>query len=218
MDAPDSDIAGSVGVIVRKDQRGAVGSKQYKYHQLDATAALDPPFGVVKHFVSSLDGETEEGNQTQDMWIQDSFAMNLSKVDKLNTRLINYDLKRIFLVCVLKAGVNPQSVTHGIDMWGSDAVDMLSAWESIDWVTVCYWQYSINKRANNEDCVSNAWASQLLYNSCTTDLRDQINLKYEHLPANFKGAVTYAWLLFYTLFARSRETVSVLEKFLEFFP
>ena len=217
VDAPDSDIADSVGVIVRKDQQGDVGSKRYTYTQLDATAALDPPFGVAKHFVSSLDGETEEGNQTQDMWIQDSFAMNLSKVDELNTRLINYDLKRIFLVCVLKAGVNPQSVTHVIDMWGSGTIDMMLAWESIDWVTACYWQYSINKRANDEDRVSNAWTSQLLYNSCTTDLRDQINLKYEHLPATFKGAVTYAWLLFYTLFARSRETVSALKKFLEFF-
>ena len=82
-DTPDSDIDDSVGVIIRKDQRGAVGSKQYKYHQLHATAASDPPFGVVKHFGSSLDGETEEGNQTQDIWIQDSFTMDLSKVGRI---------------------------------------------------------------------------------------------------------------------------------------
>jgi len=137
-DVPVSDIVDSVGVIVCKDQQGAVGSKQYKYHQLDGMVTLDPLFGVAKQFVSSLDGEAEEGNQTQDMWIQDSFAMNLSEVDELNMRLVNYDLKRIALVCVLKAGVNPQSVTCGIDMWGSDTVDMMLAWESIDWVSVCY--------------------------------------------------------------------------------
>ena len=56
-----------------------------------------------------------------------------------------------------------------------------------------------------------------LHNSCTTDLRNQINLKYEHLPANFKGVVTHTWLLFYTVVARSREAVSALKKFLEFF-
>ena len=51
----------------RKDQRGEVGSKQYTYAQKDATKGLDPPFGVAKHFVSSLDGETEDGNQTKNM-------------------------------------------------------------------------------------------------------------------------------------------------------
>ena len=100
-DALDSDIVNSIGVLVRKDQRGFIGSKQYNYTQQDATKGLDPPFGVAKHFVSSLNEETEEGNQTKTMWIQDSFAMNLAKVDELNTRLINYDLKRIFLVGIL---------------------------------------------------------------------------------------------------------------------
>jgi len=58
---------------------------------------LDPPFGAAKHFVSSLNGETEEGNQTN-MWIQDSFAMNLAKVDEFNTRLINYTSSASFLL------------------------------------------------------------------------------------------------------------------------
>ena len=217
VDALDSDIVNSIGVLVRKDQRGFIGSKQYNYTQQDTTKGLDPPFGVAKHFVSSLNGETEEGNQTKNMWIQDSFAMNLAKVDELNTRLINYDLKRIFLVGVLKAGVDPTSVGHVIDMWSSDSINMLAAWESISWETACYWQLSMNKRVEDDHRVSNAWTYQLLFNSCTTDLRDQINLKYDHLPLLFKGPVTYAWLLFYCLFARSRETISALKRFLKFF-
>jgi len=98
-------IVSLIGVLVHTDQRGFIGSKQYNYTQKDATKGLDPSFGVAKHFVSSLNRETEEGNQTKNIWIQDSFAMNLARVDELNTRLINYDLKRIFLVGVLKAGV-----------------------------------------------------------------------------------------------------------------
>jgi len=195
-DALDSDIAGSVGVLVRKDQRGEVGSKQYTYAQKDATKGLDPLFGVAKHFVSSLNGKTEDGNQTKNMWIQDSFAMNLAKVDELNIRLINYDLKRIFIVGVMQAGIDPTSVAHVIDMWSSATVDMLKSWESISWDTACYWQLSMNRCVNDEHRVSMAWTYQLLYNSCTSDLRDQISLKYEHLPLLFKGPVTYAWLLF----------------------
>ena len=53
--------------------------------------------------------------------------MNMAKVDELNTRLINYDLKCIFLVGVLKAGIDPTSVGHVIDMWSSDSINMLAA-------------------------------------------------------------------------------------------
>ena len=184
--------------------------------QQDANKGLDPPFGVAKHFVSSLNGEAEERNQINNMWIQDSFAMNLAKVDKLNTSLINYDLKRIYIVGVLKAGIDLTSGAHVIDIWSSGTIDMLMAWESISWATACYWQLSMNMRANDGHCVSNSWTYQLLYNSCTTNLHDQINLKYEHFPLLLTGPVTYAWLIFYCLIARSRETVSALKKFLKF--
>ena len=111
---------------------------------------------MAKHFVSSLDGETEDGNQTKNMWIQDSFAMNLAKVDELNIRLINYDLKRIFIVGIMQAGIDPTSVAHVIDMWSSATVDMLKSWESISWDTACYWQLSMNKCVNDEHRVSMA--------------------------------------------------------------
>jgi hypothetical protein len=49
---------------------------------------------------------------------------------------------------------------------------------------------------------------------CTTDLRDQINTKYKQLPDTFQGAITYAWVLLYCLFAASRDTTAALIKFL----
>ena len=78
----------------------------------------------------------------------------------------------------LKAGIDPTSVTNVIDMWSSATVDMLKSWESISWDTACYWQLSMNRRVNDKHRVSMAWTYQLLYNSCTSDLRDQISPKY----------------------------------------
>ncbi len=44
-----------------------------------STKLLDPKFGVTKHFVNSLTGETEEGNQTKHQYIQDTYITNLAK-------------------------------------------------------------------------------------------------------------------------------------------
>ena len=215
VDAPDSEIAREVGVIVAKDKRGTPRSRDFKYNREACTAPLDPKLGVAKHFVSSMDGEVEEGNQTKSMYIQDVFVTNLAKIEELNTRMVQYDLKRIFLVSSLISGIDPRSVSHVADMWNTDQFDMMYCWDSIPWQTACYWQYSINKRCVEEDKISNHWALLLLYNSCTADLKDQINLKYKPLPDLFQGAVTYCWVIFFCLFATSRDTTSALLKYLQ---
>ena len=146
VDAPDSEIAREGGVILPKDKRGAVGSKDYKYNQTAATAAIEPKLGVAKHFVSSLDGETEEGNQTKTMYVQDIYVENLAKLEEINTRLIQYDMKRVFLISSLIARIDPTAVHHVADMWEDDEHDMLLCRDDIPWQTACYWQLSINMR------------------------------------------------------------------------
>ena len=60
---PNAKIANEVGVICSKDKRGT--GHNLKFNWEVATKVINPPFGVAKHFVSSLDGETDEGNQTK---------------------------------------------------------------------------------------------------------------------------------------------------------
>ena len=150
----------------------AVRTTSNKYNQTAATEAIDPKLGVAKHFVSSLDGETEEGNQTKSMYVQDMYVQNLAKLEEINTRLIQYDMKRIFLVSSLIAGIDPIAVHHVADMWEDDEHDMFLCWDAIPWQTACYWQLSINRRCLPEDKTSNHWALLLLYNSCTLDLKN----------------------------------------------
>ena len=143
--------------------------------------------------------------------------MNLANVEDLNRRLIIRDMKRIFLVTFLAAGLDLTLVGHVADMWINPYLDLLNDWEQIDWYTACYWQYSLNKLTGKLDRQSNKLDFLLIYNLCTTDLRDQINLKYETLPLVFKGSITYCWALFYTLFTKSRDTTAALKKYLQFF-
>jgi hypothetical protein len=148
------------------------------------------------------------------MFVQGADVANLAKIDEVHTRLVQYDMKRIFCVAPLLPDVDPTACTHVADLWDDGEIDMFESWDSIPFETVLYWQYSINKRCLADDKTSNQWAFQFLYNSCTSDLRDQINLKYKGLPIVFHGAVAYCWIIFHILFATSRDTTTALLKYL----
>ena len=146
INAPDDEIEKEGGVICPKSERGTPGTCDYKYNREAATASLPHPFGVAKHFVSSLEGESEEGNATKEQYVQDTYIINLAKVEDLETRLIQYDMKNSFMVADLKPNVKPESVLHVTDLWQAEVIhDLIKDWEKIDWKTICYWQYSINK-------------------------------------------------------------------------
>ncbi|KAL7465923.1 hypothetical protein ACHAXS_006228, partial [Conticribra weissflogii] len=215
MDTPDAEIQEDVGVICPKHLRGAPGSKDYKYNHEAATCSLQHQFGVAKHFVSSITGETEEGNAKEEQHVQDMFVANLSKIEDLDVRLIQFDMKRPFLMSTMKSGVDVDAITHVAELWNDDEIDLIHDWEKIDWDTVLYWQYSINKRCDAVDKDSNKWALQLVFNSCTADLREQINLRYKDLPPVYQGAAVYVWIMYYFLFAKSRNTTEAMKKFLK---
>ena len=61
------------------------------------------------------------------------------------------------------------------------------------------------------------WALILLKNSCTPDLKENINLRYEGLPTHFKGPVTYLWILFDELFATTSDQIQSLKSFFTYF-
>ena len=77
--------------------------------------------------------------------------MNLAKVEDLNHMLIMWDMKRIFLIATLTAGLDLTLVGHVANMCINPYLELLNDWEKIDWCTTCYWQYSLNKRASKDD-------------------------------------------------------------------
>ena len=76
------EIIQASAVLVPNHCRGTNGSCDY-LRNLDAvTIPLDPKMGVLSHFVSSCDGETETGNQTKSQMIEEVFVSNHDKLQQ----------------------------------------------------------------------------------------------------------------------------------------
>ena len=147
-----------------------------------AMTSIDHKFGVAYHFVSSRDGEPEEGNQIKQQYVQDSFVTNLKNMEDLDGHMTKYDMKEQFLVGKMKPGIDPGRVSHVPDLWATQRYNLLTNWDKIDWKTACYWKFSINKRCEGDDKTSNKWVSATTKNSCTAELRESINNKYLPFP------------------------------------
>ena len=69
-------------VLVPKHRCGIYGSRDYLRNLDAATTPLDPKMGVLSHFVSSCDGETETGNQTKSQMIEEVYVSNHDKLQQ----------------------------------------------------------------------------------------------------------------------------------------
>ena len=217
VDAAPETIELEEGQVLGKHERGIKGTKDYKINMEMATRGLDPKLGVAKPFNSSLEGEVEEGDQTKDQWIQDAYVMNLSKLDELESRIIQYDMMELFMVAKLRPNIELSKIEHVADLWDDTRVNLLQTWDKVSWENACYWQLAINRRCDGANKESHSWAAQLLRNSCTADLRDLVSTKYKSLGAEFKGAITYTWLVCFNLFSKSRDTTAALKRYLKLF-
>ena len=216
-DVSDSEIIWTHGVIVPKTER--LAGKEFRAYMEAATKPISPPLGVAKHFISTADGEDDEGNTTKSTCIQNAYAANIAKIELLEQRMVAYDLMRVFMVSTIKAGIDPNVETDPTCLWNNDGINMMRFWEKIDWITACYWQLTLNRRTplGSDDRTSMEWAYLLIFNSCNLDLRAQIDIKYGGLPIQFQGCVTYMWVLFHCLFAASRDSTEALKKFFKNF-
>jgi uncharacterized membrane protein YgcG len=213
----DAEISQTQGVLVSKDNRQP-GTKEFGYHMKAAIAGISPKLGVPNYYISSAEGEADDGNETQERYLQDQFAQDIAKIDNIDSRMHQYDLKRPFLISSLKT-LDLNTTNNLLDLWNDDQADMLESHEKITWRQVCLWQLTLNRKVpvGSADRTSMDWALMLLYNSCTKDLRDQIDLKYDHLPTYYKGAVVYLYIILQCLFKTSRDQIQSLKKFLKIF-
>jgi hypothetical protein len=205
--------ADTVEVILPKSRRGTPGSKDYRYNMTAATDAIATPFGVAVQLVTTKE-EAEDGNATKRQYIQEAYVSNLSKLDDVDVRIKEYDMKLILMV---PKGVKDATSSKPKEMFVSAKVYLIKSWDKVEWTTACLWQWCINTMGRESEKTSSLWLYKLLHNSCTSDLRELINVHYTPLGAEFKGGVTFAWLLFRRLFSLNRDTTAALKKFLTIF-
>jgi hypothetical protein len=69
-----------VEVIVPKNSRGVVGSKEYLLYQKLATKLIDHKFGVPSHLITDK-RVAKDGDQTRHLFIQQQYVDTLSKIE-----------------------------------------------------------------------------------------------------------------------------------------
>jgi len=202
-----------IEVLVSKYERKASGLKQMLYFQQLATESIEHKLGVASHFIADRD-DAEDGDQVGHLRIQQQYVENFSKIEALKHRIIRYDMIDVMKVPV---GIRDRLAKNIAEMFEFEDIHILSGWDTVSWETACLWQWAVNTAMSDEDLQSSKWAKMLLYESCTTEMRELVMSEYSALDICFRGGVTFAWILCKKLFGLNRDTTAALIDFLKHF-
>ena len=75
-------------------------------------------------------------------------------------------------VPIVPVGVRDSSAVHVADMFQYEDAHILTAWNTISWKAACTYPRAINTAMSDEDQVSSKWLKMLLYESCTTEMKE----------------------------------------------
>ncbi len=182
-------------------------------YQKLATESIEHKFGVPSHLLTDKI-VAKDGDQTHHLFIQQQYVDTLFKIEAVKQQIVEYDMINVAMVPV---GVRNSSVLHMADMFEYKDAHILTAWNTISWKTACTYQWAINTAMSDEDQVSSKWLKMLLYESCTTEMKEVLMLEYRNLDVCFCGAVTFAWMLCHKLFGLNWDTTTALVNFLKLF-
>ena len=210
---PIEQLDEEVEVIVPKALRGLKGSKEYLMYQKLATASIDNKFGVPSYLLTDRSG-AEDGDQTKHLFIQQQYVDNLSKVEAIKQRIMEYDMTEVAMVPV---GIRNGDATDVADIFEFDEKNIMDGWSTISWETALTYQFLVNSTMPEEDRDSSKWLKVLLFESCTTEMREVVMLEYNIIENCFHGGITFAWILCNKLFGLNRDTVASLVNFLRLF-
>ena len=125
-------------VVLLKDKRGILGSRERGIFYLAATGALKQTFGAANHFVpTSWEGEPDNYHKVQEMYVG-----NLYKLKGVRDRYVKYNMKDPLKIPLM---VN-ETTTNTAVQWG-DAMtksDILVHWSQISLGEVIAFQRNSN--------------------------------------------------------------------------
>lgn len=139
---------------------------------------------------------------------------NLSKIEAIKQRIVEYDMIDLAMVPI---GIRNPCASDMADIFKYEDVHILTSWDIIEWIIACTYQWAINSAMLDKDQMSSKWLKMLLYESCTTEMKEVIMLEYGDLPDGFSGGVTFAYILCCKLFGLNRDTTASLIGFLKLF-
>ena len=85
-------------------------------------------------------------------------------------------------------------------MWDGSEINIWVDWDCCTKEQIRRWQYCVNKFFFDEDRIASDWLQVFVYNSSTDSLRTIATKKYDKLPLNQKGGVSYLFLTLNEMF------------------
>ena len=209
-DVDDADML-DVDVALQKENYGEPGSSDYRKNMAMATAALPEKFGVAKHKLVSTG---EEGDETKYQHVQQTIVGILHRIKEGHQRSRKMDFMDVCMVADYSGDIEN---TDCATWWGELEINIWVDWELLTEQQVRAWQYSVNKRFSDGDRIASTWLREFVYNSSTDSLRSIVEKKYDKLPSNQRGGVTYLYYTLCEMFHMSREVKDAMVKFLDLF-
>jgi hypothetical protein len=209
-DVPDSALL-ETQVSLSKAAYGKPGSSDYRKNKLMATAPLREKFGVARHKVTT---DLEEGDQDKSMHVQQVIVSVVHRVKEGHERSKAMDWMS---VCTMPHLIAVNKSQDPSTWWDSSEICIWTDPELLFVEEVRVWQYCINKRFSDEDCIASLWLKDFVHASSTDALKTAVMKKYDKLPDNQRGGAVYLYLTLMEMFQMSREVKDAMLTFIGLF-
>ena len=187
-----TEISGLTASVKRADRNTSVKDKQKIKSK--CTQAIEHPFDVPLHYVSSLSGESEGTGAIEGTDMTDAFIATSLKTLTFKDRCTEYDIINVLLIPKLKNA----TATTPADRWDfSERVHFLDHHGTVSmetcklWVNDCVLWDASTFEAEDMD-----WLLTFAKNSCSTSLRQKVDEKFNKLANEHRGGVTYLKLMY----------------------
>ena len=201
-------------VIVRKEDRGVLGSKIFVANRAAATLGLTQKFLGSIH----LQSKNAAGEQMQKAKnIQDQFVSNLDVMAKFAERIKQYDMLLPLQIPKDYNDVVDVEARWDMDNPDREIVNLSIHWGALSAEHVYNWQRDFNGYSFPVDHVSSVFLKDLMANSLDHELKKQVDEKYNLLDGYKKGGISYFKVAVDQIFKMSSMAEDSLKSFIKEF-
>ena len=188
-----AELTGHSASITRSVREDSSARDKQKI-KLQATRSIREKFDVPYHFASTLLGESETTDGTTKTDHVHQFMTTSAKATEFKRQCFEYDMGNIILVPTL-ANAN---AAHPSNRWDFtkrrnflDHHAQITMEECKHWTSDCILYDNTGFEAEDTE-----WILSFARNSCTSQLRQKIDEKFDVFEPEFKGGLTYLKLMF----------------------
>ena len=216
-------LSGRVSLNQRLSAKERLQLKPGNHHEYktinEITKPLDPLFGVSKGMPVK---NREDGDASKKEHIQTSVSNSVEKVERLVRRAVEFSLQSSYHAWRQNPTYNKEELDPKApwsEIFLPERLNVLDDWNKIPLKEVCWSQKAMNvsEFVNEVDRNGCDYLYKIIHNSCTTALLNQLDKKFNTLPSDEQGGLTYLWLLLNHIFFMSSKMETDLKEVLRIY-